>query len=178
MGSSLEEAISASIAEKTVPAILAALESRLSRERDEMRQAVAELALAVPIMNRFAKWAEGHEFQTAFEEESFVSEQYQFGGRIDWFGTMDGVPTLIDLKFTKALYPESTYQMSAYRHLLAERGIDVGRTKIVRFGRTEEEGFEEPELPEEVLETGWNVFLHLREIYALAKTLPKTGKAA
>lgn len=137
-----------------------------------------ELALAVPIMNRFAAWAKGHEFQTSFEEESFISERYQFGGRIDWFGIMDGVPTLLDLKFTKALYPESTYQMSAYRYLLKERGIDVDRTKIIRIGRTEEEGFEEPDLPEEVLETGWNVFLRLREIYDLAKTLPKTGKAA
>lgn len=45
MGSSIEEAISASIAEKAVPAILAALESRLSRERDEMRRTVAELAM-------------------------------------------------------------------------------------------------------------------------------------
>lgn len=137
-----------------------------------------ELALAVSIMSRFTKWAEGHEFQTAFEEESFISERYQFGGRIDWFGIMDGVPTLLDLKFTKALYPESTYQMAAYLHLLKERGIEVVRTKIVRFGRAEDEGFEEPELPEEILETGGNVFLHLREIYDLAKTLPKTGKAA
>lgn len=45
MGSSIEEAISASIAEKAVPVILAAVESRMSRERDEMRQAVTEMTL-------------------------------------------------------------------------------------------------------------------------------------
>ena len=48
----------------------------------------------------------------------------------------------------------------------------------IQSGGPEEWGFEEPDLPEEVLETGWNVFLRLREIYDLAKTLPKTGKAA
>lgn len=45
MDNSIEEAISASIAEKAVPVILAAIESRMSRERDEMRQTVAELAM-------------------------------------------------------------------------------------------------------------------------------------
>lgn len=51
-----------------------------------------ELELTVPIMNRFTEWAGKHTFRTIYEEESFISERYQFGGRIDWFGEMDGIP--------------------------------------------------------------------------------------
>ncbi len=137
-----------------------------------------ELELAVPIMNRFTEWAGKHTFRTIYDEESFISENHQFGGRIDWFGEMDGIPTLLDFKFAKALHPETTYQLAAYYRLLVEKGIYAERTQAVRFGRKEDEGFEEQELSIATIDTGWEVFLRLRDIYDLAKTLPKTGKAA
>ncbi|WP_448807488.1 hypothetical protein [Aminobacterium colombiense] len=137
-----------------------------------------EIELAIPIMDRFRAWAEQHEFKTAFAEKSIVSDIYDFGGRFDWYGLVDGVPTLIDFKFTKDIYPDHSYQLAAYAYLLKEKMSPPEASKIIRFGREEAEGFEERALSGEALDLSWQVFCRLLDVYSLVKRLKKADKEA
>lgn len=136
-----------------------------------------EIKLAGPILDRFNQWVGRHNFSTILSEENFVSDEYQFGGRIDWYGELDDVLTLIDFKFSNGLYSDGMIQVAAYHHLLTEGGYPVDRVMMVRCGREEREGTEEFLLDDGALGAGWGIFTALRSIYDLKKSLPK-GRAA
>jgi len=104
-------------------------------------------------------------------ETPLVSEQYGFGGTIDFFGNVDDQPTLLDFKTGKAIYPEFFYQLAAYEQLLAEAKQLIEVSKILRIGRTEDEGFEERTVGK--LDKQWEIFLHCLSIYNLQKEARK-----
>lgn len=124
-----------------------------------------EVDLAENALIKFLDWRKAHEFEPILTEQPLVSEQYQYGGTIDAYGLLDGVPTLVDLKTGKAIYDEMVYQLAAYKQLLEEYGYKVDAVKIVRIGRDEQEGFEEREFQR--LDKAWQVFWHLLQIYEL-----------
>ena len=90
-----------------------------------------------------------------------------FGGTVDLYCKLDGVPTLIDFKTSKGIFDEMLYQVGAYRQLLMEHNYPVKNTRILRIGRTEDEGFEERHLPNP--EVYWQIFEHALRIYQLRK---------
>jgi hypothetical protein len=128
-----------------------------------------EFNLARPIHERFIRWADANMPETIFAEHPLVSEIHQYGGRLDWFGLINGVRTLIDFKFTKAIYEEAILQVAAYRGLLLESQNEVDEVRIVRIGRTEEEGQEELSPSVSKLDSAWEAFLHLRAFWDLKK---------
>jgi hypothetical protein len=82
---------------------------------------------------------------------------------------IDGLVTLVDFKTGKDLYPEYWYQLAAYNILVMENYPEVGpveRFKLVRIGRDEDEGFEEPEIgPGLKLSLYESIFLHALGIH-------------
>ena len=112
----------------------------------------------------FLEWTKHHTIEPVLIEEQLVSERYRFGGTFDFLGVIDGHLTLLDFKTGKALYDESWYQLAAYNILVMEAYPEVGpieRFKLVRIGRDEDEGFEEPEMgPGLVLSLCESIFLH------------------
>ena len=102
-------------------------------------------------------------------EEPLVSEKYQFGGTIDCYGDLDGNPTLIDFKTSKAIYPEMIHQVAAYRKLLVENSHEVKRVRILRIGRSNDEGFEDKLCGK--MEDHWKLFSHCLQIYNLRKKI-------
>jgi hypothetical protein len=137
----------------------------LSEDMNEY--APKEVHLAMNSAAKFRAWMDKHEFKPILIETALVSEEHRFGGTIDMYGELDGVPALIDLKTGKAIYSEMVYQLAAYRQLLIEHGHTVDNVRIVRIGRDESEGFEEQIFGN--LDKAWRVFWHLRQIYDLRK---------
>lgn len=117
----------------------------------------------------FLEWEKGKKIETIFVEKEGVSEQYGFGGTIDFYGKINGILTIADWKTGKGLYSEYVIQLSAYRWLLTENGFNADRVLLVRINREENEEFEEKEKVETYKE--FEIFKHLLEIYRLQKEI-------
>lgn len=128
-----------------------------------------EIDLAENAVIKFLDWRKAHDVKPILLETPLVSEEHRYGGTIDCYCLLDGVPTLADFKTGKAIYSEMVFQLAAYRQLLLEHGYPVECVRIVRIGRDETEGFEERIFGG--LDTAWKVFWHLRQIYDLKKQI-------
>ena len=130
-----------------------------------------QIDIAQNSFKKYLEWKKRHTIKPIILEEGMVSEKYQYGGTIDNYCLIDGVPTLIDYKTCKALYSEHFIQVSAYRQLLRELGHKVKKCAILRVGRSENEGFEFVEIPNKKLALCWKVFKYCLGIYKLKKQL-------
>ena len=128
-----------------------------------------QIDLAENAVLKFYSWEKENKFEVIEVEMKLISEQHQFGGQCDIYCMLNGKKTLIDLKTSKACYPEHYTQVSAYKQLLAENGHEVDDVRILRIGRDESEGFEDKKVP--LLDIHWKRFLHCLEIYKLNKQL-------
>ena len=118
---------------------------------------------------KFWDWEKEHTLEPILVETPLVSETFKFGGTIDCLCTLDGHLTLVDFKTGRAIYPEYFYQLAAYERLLAEKGHQVESARILRIGRTEDEGFEERTMVN--LDKHFQIFLHCQNIYESQKEL-------
>lgn len=125
----------------------------------------------------YFEWKKSKKVLPILVEEPLVSEVYGYGGTVDLLAEVDGVPTLIDFKTGKAIYPEMMYQVAAYDRLMVAQvdnedyaSIPVPEQwRIIRVGRDEDEGFEDKPLPNIGLE--WEIFKNLLNIYKLQKEI-------
>ncbi len=117
----------------------------------------------------YLAWEKQHKVEPLLCEAALVSEVYGFGGTLDMFAKVDGVPTLVDYKTGKAIYPEHVYQVAAYRQLLFENVKDMHPqdVRILQIGRDETEGFSEKVVTDTSRE--WALFEHCLAIYQLQK---------
>lgn len=96
---------------------------------------------------KFFDWEIKNKFEVIKCELQMVSDKYFFGGTVDIYCILNGKKTLIDLKTSKSVYPEHFIQTAAYKILLEENGYPVEECRILRIGRSPEEGFEEVIVP-------------------------------
>jgi len=129
----------------------------------------AQIDLAEICFLKYLDWRDRHKIESIFLEKQSVSEIYQYGGTLDHYCLLDGVPTLLDYKTGKAIYPEQFYQLAAYKNLLEEEGELVKQCIILRLGRNEEEGFETKIMTD--LNKQFAVFLSCLKIYQLSKEI-------
>lgn len=113
----------------------------------------------------FFEWQKKHDIELILAEASIVSEKHRYGGTVDLYCKLDSVPTLIDYKTGKGIFPEHLYQVAAYRNLLEEQGHKVDQVRILRVGRDETEGFDEKNVADTSRE--WQIFQHALELYRL-----------
>lgn len=73
--------------------------------------------------NLFDKWLNSHKVVFQDSELQLVSEEYGYGGTIDIIAYVDGKKTLIDIKTGKNVFPETQYQLSAYKQLYDENHL-------------------------------------------------------
>lgn len=131
-----------------------------------------EIDMAETAFLKFLEWESGHKLETIFAETPFVSEHNRFGGTIDWFGIMDGVPTLLDFKTSKAVYTEHWLQVAAYLELLREAGHQVDRVGIIQIDRRDDNTINAYEhIKDAKLEKEAQVFYHLLGIHYLLKSI-------
>lgn len=117
----------------------------------------------------FYEWEKqtGYNMKTFAIEMPVVSEKYRYGGTVDWLGGIDasGDYWLVDFKTSKALYPEHEWQTSAYYKALVELGYKIKGVRLLRIGRSSDEGFDDHVLSKRQLELGWKVFLSALKLY-------------
>lgn len=133
-----------------------------------------QIALAKNSFKSFLTWYGSHDIKPILIETPLVSEDYRFGGTPDLIATVDGIPTLIDFKTSKALYPEHEVQVSAYCTLAWANGYLPQKATILRIGRDASEGFEIREVAD--LTSNFEVFTHCQAIYELQKKLRRKKK--
>lgn len=102
-----------------------------------------QVELAENAVLSFLEWKSRHSITPILCEAPMVSARLRYGGTVDCYCILDGVPTLLDFKTGKAIYEEHFVQTGAYAELLREAGHPVDRVQILRIGRDETEGFEE-----------------------------------
>ncbi len=98
-------------------------------------------------------------------ELPLVSEASHYGGTIDCCAMIDGAWTVLDIKTSKAIYPEHMHQVAAYCRLLSDNGFTPEAVRVLQVGRTEDEGFSEHTLPISRLEPHWRIFDACLTIY-------------
>ncbi len=130
-----------------------------------------QVNMAENAVRSYHEWRKGHTVEPHLVEVPLVSNKYGYGGTIDLYADIDGVPTLVDFKTGKAIYPEMVYQLAAYQRLLTESGHRLGRARLLRIGRDADEGFEEKVV--NGLEREWEVFGHCLAIYRLQQAIKR-----
>jgi hypothetical protein len=144
------------------------------------------LEAAQPPMDKFNDWVKDKTLEPILMEVPFVSIKYQYGGKPDFYGKVNGVLTLLDYKTGIDVYQEAFYQTSAYKMLLEEKHglmlseesgqweehdpFFVDEIKILRLGKSEDEGFHEVAVTN--IEKNFKIFIHCRDIYELQRRKP------
>ena len=128
-----------------------------------------QVELAENALLSFFEWEKRHKIEPIICEIPMVSEKLRFGGTVDCYCMLDGVPTLLDFKTGKAIYEEYFVQTAAYKELLLEAGHPVERVQILRIGRDETEGFEERAITDTT--KYFKIFQNLLDIYYIKKEL-------
>ena len=136
-----------------------------------------QVDLAENAVLSFFEWERqtGHRMKTEKIELPLVSEINRYGGTIDWYGLIDGRHWLVDVKTSKALWPEHVFQVAAYWMLLNENGLAVDGVRLLRVGRTEDEGFDDHVIGARQLNAAYKVFISALHLYR-AKTEYEKGK--
>jgi len=126
-----------------------------------------DIVVANEALKSYLEWEGKHKLKVIIAELPMISEQYRYGGTLDLFAELDGIPTLIDFKTTGGIYAEHFHQVSAYRQLLLEAGHAPKDFKILRISKQSDEKFEERTLSK--LDLHFQIFLKCRELYELQK---------
>lgn len=121
-------------------------------------------------VNKFFAWEDENEFEILGSEMQLVSEKHLYGGCIDIYCLLNGKKTLVDIKTGKGIFSEMKTQVAGgYELLLKENGYEVEQVRMLRIGRNEDEGFEDPEVFQRELHQ--ERFLACKMIYDLNKKL-------
>lgn len=148
----------------------AMIQSHLTAEELDMSDfSPAQVDQAENAILSFFEWKKKHTIEPVYCEKAFVSDVMRYGGTIDCYCILDGKPTLLDFKTGKAIYDEYFVQLAAYKNLLEEAKLPVEEVRILRVGRSEDEGFEERSVPN--TEPYFDIFKNLLNIYYLKKEL-------
>lgn len=125
-------------------------------------------SLADSSILKFLAWYERRKIKPILIETTLVSEKFQFGGRLDFFGLIDGIPTVLELKTSDNIHEEHCLQAAAYRRLVEESsGHQPAEIRILSLPRTDKEAFEEISKRDTTRE--WMIFWHLLQIHKLRK---------
>ena len=147
-------------------------------EWDRSAYTPEEIDTAENAVLSFYEWERqtGHKMETVAIEMPVVSETFGYGGTVDWLGYIDGKLWLVDIKTSKGLFPEHEYQVSAYDRALFELGYEVAGVRLLRVGRSEDEGFDDHVLSNVQLNAGWKVFTSALDLYKNIKKYENAKK--
>ena len=145
---------------------------------DREAYTATQIDLAENAVISFYEWERqtGHKMETTFIEKPLVSEGMRYGGTIDWYGDIDGKKWLVDIKTCAGLWPEHTYQVAAYWSALKENGYQVDGVRLLRVGRTEDEGFDDHVIAEPTLREAFSVFEAALDLYRAKQQFERSEK--
>lgn len=122
---------------------------------------------------KYLEWESKHEIKPILVEKPLISELWKYGGQPDFYGKIDGIPTVMDFKTGKRIYDETLYQLAGYRGLIIEVGYDIEQYLALNIGRDETEKFEEIKRKDLMMEE--KIFHHTFEVYKAKREARKGG---
>jgi hypothetical protein len=129
-----------------------------------------EIAAAKVSFSKFTVWQKKNNFIPLEVELYLTSKRYMFGGQLDLYGILEGKRTLLDVKTSKAVYGDQWTQVAGgYNILLTESDRLVEQVKILRLGRSENEGFQCADISPEQVEIHKERFVLCRQLYEINK---------
>lgn len=131
----------------------------------------AQAERAQHALGRFKVWRSQHELVPLLVEQSLVCDEHRFGGTVDLYAELDGVPALVDYKTSGGVRLGHVIQVGAYWHLLRQHGHEVKGVRILRLGRSESDHLEEHVLTGRQVLAAWSAFQHTLAIHRLADDL-------
>lgn len=135
------------------------------REPDLAEYTAAQLERARYGFGEFKKWRSEHVVVPILTETPLISERFKYGGTLDFYGLVDEVPTLMDFKTSGDLYPEHGWQVGGLSILLQENKYELKGARLLRIGRSEEEGFDDHVMNGVQVARARRVFLALLNLY-------------
>ncbi len=122
---------------------------------------------------KYLEWEGAHEVELIGSEMPLVSGSYRYGGTVDLYAFLDGIPTLIDFKTNSlGVYDEMRHQVIAYKALLEEAGHPVERVIIIRLGKSDQMDMEAVEVGD--WDIHWELFKTALSLYRLQGQLRKS----
>lgn len=111
----------------------------------------------------FMKFVEQFPFNPSIIEEKIVNHEYQYAGRVDAIGLMDGELWVVDIKTGKSIYDEFRAQLAAYAMAPIAGFANYKGTKHIAVARFNyQTGWE---FKEQDLEKGWEEFIYYLNEY-------------
>lgn len=113
------------------------------------------------------EWRNKYKVETIASEVQLVSDEFKFGGTIDWVAKHKDSVWLIDFKSSKDVYDEMKYQLAAYTYLWNENRFEtIDQVHLIQLGK-EDGAFAHHYYPD--LSREWEIFTHCLAIYRLTK---------
>lgn len=124
-------------------------------------------------VNAFLQWQKGKTMRPVLVEAPLVSKSLGYGGKLDWYGDLDDIRTLLDFKTSTKIGLDHRCQVTAYNDLLVENGYpEPERRILLRLGRNEELLIAEQEdLKADRMPRYRQIFLNCLSNYKLKKEL-------
>lgn len=119
------------------------------------------------------EWKSRNKFKAIETELSLISEKHQFGGTLDCIAMINDELSILDVKTGKDIYASQVVQITAYAHLWHENFPEHPLTGGYNIIRTGKEMVSFVHYYYQEFPKAWDVFLHLRELYDLAKEIKK-----
>ncbi len=134
-----------------------------------------QIELAKNCLKSYYEWVKGKKIEPILVEAMLVDEDLRYGGTPDFYGNVDGVPTLLDYKTGRGIYAEYTIQVAAYCNLITLKGHKIDNVRILSIPRADDEAFSEKIISLKELHAGFEIFKHLRAIWDLKGALKREG---
>lgn len=121
---------------------------------------------------KFLDWESKNEVKYIASEMKLVSEKRFYGGTVDVYCEIGVVKTLLDIKTSKGVYNDHFTQVAGgYKLLLEENGYPVEEVRILRLGRTADEGHEAEDILVPKVDLHQKRFLACLDLYEINKAV-------
>jgi len=128
--------------------------------------------LSTNSLSSFFSFTKGKKIEPILIESALISEKYQYGGTLDFYGRIDDILELWDHKTGSGIYDTHIYQLVALSNLLIENGYDPPqRLRPINIPKSSDDSFDAPDLNASEREDEFQIFLNLKDIYYLQKKL-------
>ena len=140
-------------------------------ELDKSNLVPENISIAENCVLSYFEWEKGRIIEPICIEGIFVEDNLKYGGTVDLYAKLDGVPTLIDFKTGKGIFDEHEYQCAGYRNLLEVNGHPVERVIILNIPKGEGMSFQTKPFTD--MSVQFDIFKHMLAIYGLKKRMGK-----
>ena len=132
-----------------------------------------QITIAKEAFKKWVIWKEKNKFESIGSELQVVSDDLMVGGTCDHYCKLNDIFCVLDIKTSKSCYSEQRTQAVAYAKLLQALGKQVDEVRILRIGRSENEGFDD--ILVGGIELHWKRFLAYLTTYWIDKDLERSG---